>query len=208
MEGTNMMFSPEINQDTKRKILLTNIIKMLTARSILKEDNLEKNINDLVTQKSKNNIFEVKTDHKKDEYTNKIIIILMDKKIYMYNKSSLIYQILTNHKDNHKILVVYDITNKVKTNILNTYKSLELFFEYQFMINLVDYCLVPKHELLSEEDGDKILKEYNMLPSNMPKIFSSDPVIRYYNMPVGGIVRIIRPSKLSGEAVYYRIIVK
>jgi DNA-directed RNA polymerase subunit H (RpoH/RPB5) len=37
---------------------------------------------------------------------------------------------------------------------------------------------------------------------------STDPVAKYYNMKPGEICKIIRPSKLTCDAPFYRIVIK
>jgi DNA-directed RNA polymerase subunit H (RpoH/RPB5) len=42
----------------------------------------------------------------------------------------------------------------------------------------------------------------------MPLIYTTDPVARYYNMKPDNICKIIRPSIMTCEAPFYRIVVK
>ena len=48
---------------------------------------------------------------------------------------------------------------------------------------------------------------YKLKKVEMPKMFSTDPVARYYNLKENDIIRIIRPSITSGYTVFYRIII-
>jgi DNA-directed RNA polymerase subunit H len=68
--------------------------------------------------------------------------------------------------------------------------------------------LVPKHEILSEEEKEKLLKKYGITIRDLPRIFLSDPAIKDLNPKIGDVVKITRKSKTAGESVYYRVVVR
>jgi DNA-directed RNA polymerase subunit H len=68
--------------------------------------------------------------------------------------------------------------------------------------------LVPKHEILSEEEKAKLLKKYGITIKELPRILASDPAIKSLNPKVGDVVKITRKSKTAGESVYYRVVVR
>jgi DNA-directed RNA polymerase I, II, and III subunit RPABC1 len=76
------------------------------------------------------------------------------------------------------------------------------------MINIVDHILVPKHIVLTTEEGKEVLEAYCAKKKNMPLLLTTDPVARYYNMKHNEIVKIIRPSIMTVETPFYRIVVK
>ena len=84
----------------------------------------------------------------------------------------------------------------------------EIFTEEEMMINLVDYVLVPKHEVLDAEKSKTFYTDFKCKKRNMPKIFTGDPVARYFNMKPNDIVRITRPSDTAGSYISYRLVVK
>ena len=71
----------------------------------------------------------------------------------------------------------------------------------------IAHVLVPKHELLSSEDANKVLEEYNITVTELPKIKISDPAIKDKNAKVGDIIKITRDSMSSGESVFYRTVI-
>jgi len=67
----------------------------------------------------------------------------------------------------------------------------------------------PKHEILSPEEKEKILKELGVKEEEMPKILSTDPVVKAIGAKKGDLIRITREDDLSGyrrKYYYYRIV--
>lgn len=68
----------------------------------------------------------------------------------------------------------------------------------------VQHILVPKHIKLSDKEKEEVLKKYNIKVGDLPKIFLSDPALADLDVKEGDVIKIIRKSPTSGEAVYYR----
>jgi len=73
---------------------------------------------------------------------------------------------------------------------------------------VTDHVLVPKHEILSEEDKRRILTQYNATEDQFPFLFSIDPVVREIGAKPGDMVKITRVSDTAGETTYYRYVVE
>lgn len=200
----------EINIDKKINILLTNVIKMLTNRKLLKEENLEKNIDNIIKNKNDDLIFDIKLDFPEVYYPkdkNILSLKILNQKISSINKGSAISDFLNSKINNPKIVILNGIQSKAKEQIFN-FPYTEVFIEHELMINIVEYVAFPKHELLSEEESKSVLEEYNVKKKEMPKILSGDPASRYFNAKPNQIFRIIRPSEITGVAVSYRYVIK
>ena len=74
-------------------------------------------------------------------------------------------------------------------------------------IRLQDHVLVPKHELLSEEEAEELLKALGVKKEDLPKIKANDPIVKEIGAKPGDIVRIIREDKVFGTSVYYRLVI-
>lgn len=85
--------------------------------------------------------------------------------------------------------------------------SIEYFKENELYIDKTKHVLVPKHELLDEEEKTELLKIYNIKELNLPKILSSDPISKYYGAKRGQVFKITRNSESCGETVYYRVVI-
>jgi DNA-directed RNA polymerase subunit H len=73
---------------------------------------------------------------------------------------------------------------------------------------VVDHELVPKHEILPEEEKKEILAKYNANEEQFPFLFSTDPVVREIGAKPGDMVKITRVSDTAGESFYYRYVVE
>lgn len=203
----------EINSEKKRKIVLENIIRMLTNRKLLIENNIEENIKKIISVDSDDLVYTIKLDfpdiyYPKSDFTKNIYIKLLPQKVTGVSKSSNIGEFITLHKNHPKILVVNSITSTAHDTIRNDYPFSEVFLEKDLMIDKVRHISVPLHELLSDENTKRVLEEYLVKKREMPKIFVTDPIARYYNAKVGQIFRITRPSETSGLAPYHRLVIK
>ena len=72
---------------------------------------------------------------------------------------------------------------------------------------LQDHILVPKHEILSDEEVKEILKILGISKEQLPKIKSTDPIIKEIGAKPGDVVKITRESLTAGKSVFYRLVV-
>ena len=72
---------------------------------------------------------------------------------------------------------------------------------------VLEHELVPKHEILSKKESKKILENYGIKSTQLPKVRVDDPVIKAIKAKKRDIIRITRISATAGEAVYYRIVI-
>ncbi|MET1123855.1 MAG: DNA-directed RNA polymerase subunit H [Archaeoglobaceae archaeon] len=72
---------------------------------------------------------------------------------------------------------------------------------------LQDHILVPKHEVLSKEEAEELLKLLGVSKEQLPKIKASDPIVKEIGAKPGDIVKITRESLTAGKSVFYRLVV-
>jgi DNA-directed RNA polymerase subunit H (RpoH/RPB5) len=76
----------------------------------------------------------------------------------------------------------------------------------QLQFNILEHQYVPKHEILTEEQADGVLRRYNVTSTDqLPNISRYDPVAQAIGIRPGQICKITRPSKTSIISDYYRI---
>ncbi|KAB2948512.1 MAG: DNA-directed RNA polymerase subunit H [Candidatus Methanoperedens sp.] len=67
--------------------------------------------------------------------------------------------------------------------------------------------MVPNHEILSEDEVEKVLTEFKVEREQLPKIRIIDPTVVAAKAKVGDVIRITRESKTAGIAYYYRMVI-
>jgi len=74
--------------------------------------------------------------------------------------------------------------------------------------NIFRHHLVPKHEVLTPEEKAEVLEKYRVEPYHLPRIKTSDPIIKVINAKPGDLIKITRKSPTAGEYVSYRYVVE
>lgn len=211
------LFQIEKNKSEVLKTVLTNTIKMLTERGLLKGDKIKSNVDKLLSKDATDAIYEIELDKdvelegddKDNGITSKIFALkIIPKKITAVSKTHGINEFLNKYKNNSKMIIVKSISKKANQYIVGNYPNTQIFMEEELMINIVDNVLVPKHEVLPREEAEVFYQKYNCKKKNMPKILTEDPVAKYYDMKPGDICKITRPSETSGFFRSYRLVVK
>lgn len=75
-------------------------------------------------------------------------------------------------------------------------------------VRVPDHRYVPRHEIVTKEEAEGVIREYNCRLTELPLIFASDPAILGLGVKPGDLVRITRKSSTAGESVYYRYVVE
>jgi len=111
-------------------------------------------------------------------------------------------------KDMSVIVITHDKpTPQIAKELQNDeFRSYEIFLTKNLMINITHHEIVPKHILLSEEEANKVLDEFDANRSQLPRLLVTDPVAKYYGMKSGDICKIVRHSPMTGESFYYRMV--
>jgi len=87
-------------------------------------------------------------------------------------------------------------------------KRIELLPKTFPAFDLFEHKLVPRHEILSEEEKAKLLAQFKVHPYQLPQINSADPAVKAIGANPGDILRIIRKSPTAGEHIAYRYVVE
>lgn len=199
---TSNLISIQKDQDDIKDTILKNTIKMITSRKLLKKSKLEQNIKNILSYKPDDYIYKIKTDN------GEIIVKLMLQNITTVNKTTSVYEFLNSYKNKKNILVIKSITKTPFNIITGRYINTELFFEKDLMIDKTECNLVPKFEILTEDEKKDYYEKYNVTKVGCLKISNVDPMVRYYGAKPGDVLRITRPSETSGFSIAYRLVVK
>ena len=74
-------------------------------------------------------------------------------------------------------------------------------------MKLQDHMLVPKHEVLSKEEAEELLRSLGIKKEQLPKIKATDPIAKEIGAKVGEIVKITRESPTAGKSIAYRLVI-
>lgn len=75
-------------------------------------------------------------------------------------------------------------------------------------LEIEKHNFVPKHILLTEKQKEEFFKKFKVSIIDLPRILSSDPVVKSIGAKAGDVIKIIRKSQTAGEVTYYRVVVK
>ena len=75
------------------------------------------------------------------------------------------------------------------------------------VIDITSHILVPKHSKVSDSEKEALLNKFNINSKELPKITKDDPALAKLSVKPGDIIKIERPSKTAGTAVYYRVVI-
>ena len=120
-----------------------------------------------------------------------------------------IEEILT--EDDELIIITKDKPNdtlvKLMRSLYNTDKIyFNIFSVSELLYNILDHEMVPQHRIIKEDEIPPLFEKYNITDkSQLPDINRFDPVAKLLGCRPGDIVEIIRPSKTSVSAKYYRL---
>lgn len=75
------------------------------------------------------------------------------------------------------------------------------------MVNILDHKLVPRHEVLPAKEKKELLENLGITKEQLPQILESDPAVKKIEAKKGDVLKIARNSPISGETMYYRLVV-
>ena len=74
--------------------------------------------------------------------------------------------------------------------------------------NVLEHQLVPEHIILNEEQVQEVLTRYKITRGQLPKIKTSDVVVKQIEANPGDVLKIIRKSLTAGQAISYRLVME
>lgn len=97
-------------------------------------------------------------------------------------------------------------TQAAKTNARK--RGIELIPRLFPSFNIFEHVFVPKHEIISAQEREKLLSNYRVQPYQLPRLKASDPAVKAIDAKPGDIVRVIRDSQTAGKYTSYRYVVE
>ena len=102
-----------------------------------------------------------------------------------------------------------DISSQNRKAITEFFKKHQVFQIRRLLFNVSRHSLVPKHEVVRDDNDIKDLFErFNVKnKASLPVIHQGDQMAMYLGLVPGDIVKITRPSPTAGYYAYYRVCV-
>jgi DNA-directed RNA polymerase subunit H (RpoH/RPB5) len=191
------LFQIEYDEVQKKHVILTNWIKMLFNRNWITD-----NLNTLIKNISvdENNEAYIKTP-------NKVYVLkMLFRKVSTIRNDDEIADFLKRNHNMYCFFVVHQMASKAQKQLLEN-NEVEVFGDEELMENIIENIFVPTHIVLTEEEANKYKEEYRLKNTDIQRIFTTDPIAKYYNIKPGQLVKIIRPSITSGEEIAFRLCV-
>lgn len=204
---SNMIISNfEYNIDEQLEIITSNVFNMLQNRKLINKFTNE-TIKSAVHQIKKKMEYDIKLNVKDRENDDLYKLIILNESLERLTSSTDTLSYMSRYPNIHKIIIVNTVNKNIELQIMSKPKT-EIFTKSYFMINIVDYKYIPQHILLTDDEKKKVEDEYNIPLNKYPKIMISDPMSKYYNARIHDLIKIIRPSTVSGFVFYYRYVIK
>jgi DNA-directed RNA polymerase I, II, and III subunit RPABC1 len=135
----------------------------------------------------------------------KLIYYLASK--FKWSELKKFFEDLSNQENTLYILIVADkISQNNMKSIAAMNLNMQIFNIKELQFNITKHVLVPKHEIVHDQEEIKRILENYCLKNKfqLPIILKTDPVSRYFGLKNGDIVKITRYSPTSGEYIVYR----
>lgn len=130
--------------------------------------------------------------------------------IKMNFKNSDIKNIISNHNETDKLIFIF--AQKPNVNIIKYINSFqndnyETFYLDLLQINITKHKLVPKHEILNDDEIENLLDKYKLsCRYKLPTISKDDPIVKYYNFKKNSICKITRNNPNCSNDIFYRCV--
>lgn len=206
MSKTSFVQKSERSSEEIIEDILNNVLTMLSNRFYLQDGDLERLLDlenpELVT-------------YDDNEYTvvarngNKIAIKITMEAGNTHRAGSPIANFAEAYPDATKHPKIYVCS--VPASEVRKYgnkNGIQVFDKQYLRFDLLQHEFQPQFEMMSPKEQKAVLSDYLIQKSELPDMLYSDRVARYFDLPIGSIIRIIRPSVQTGLAppTYRRIV--
>ena len=198
--------------DTRILIAYTTVLELLTDRGYTIPQRLKFETVEALEKKFKDrNSIELQVKKKNDPADNIVIYFFGDPKPINIAFFRSRYKEVIANKVKSSIFISREPNAFTSTSLRELRKNLgnsvTVFNEKELAFNITKHSLVPRHELLSEEEKQQVLEMHQATAEQFPRLYISDPVSKYYGYQLGQLIRIHRKSESAGNYSHYRLVV-
>ncbi|CAA2952324.1 DNA-directed RNA polymerase V subunit 5A [Olea europaea subsp. europaea] len=144
----------------------------------------------------------------RDDPSIKVLVIFCGPQIVKVNViRAIATQIVNRDTLSRLILVVQNkITNQaLKAVGLFSFK-VEIFQITDLLVNITKHDCKPKHQVLTEQEKQSLLKKYSLNETQLPRMLQKDAIARYYGLEKGQVVKVMYSGELTQLHTSYRCV--
>ena len=191
--------------DRKKFYLARNtILDILEDRGYIVAENLRMSIDEFMIQYDNGEMY-IYTKKKEEENKSIYVYFHLDNRNFQKKDLINLMSSISNQYPNEQVKIIIVTREKLNQAILRM-DTIESFILNQLVINITKHIMMPKFEVMSEEEIEILLKEFSISKNQLPKILISDPISRYFGVKSGDIFKITRSSPTTGLSVSYRLV--
>ena len=121
-----------------------------------------------------------------------------------------LYLSLVEKKYKFKMILIFPNKNTTLNKEISKpeYNNVTIFLLNELSFNIMKHeCMPKKIFILSDEEKENLKQKYNTELKYFNKMFTHDPLARYYDLQQGDVIKIIRKSDITGESIGYRYLI-
>lgn len=120
----------------------------------------------------------------------------------------ILFQISQDRFQGRVILILQSKMNShARKLVAESTLKIETFHIADLLVNLTKHVLVPKLEILTAEENQKLLKKFNVEAKQIPRLMEVDPIAKYYGLEKGQMVKVTYNGPQTGSLITYRCVV-
>ena len=191
--------------DRKKFYLARNtILDILEDRGYIVAENLKTSIDEFMIQYDSGEMY-IYTKKKDEENKSIYVYFHLDNRNFQKKDLVNLMSNITNQYQNEQVKIRIVTREKLNQAILRI-DYIESFILNHLVINITKHIMMPKFEVMSDEEIEILLKEFSISKNQLPKILITDPISRYFGVKSGDIFKITRSSPTTGLSVSYRLV--
>ncbi|CAL0323548.1 unnamed protein product [Lupinus luteus] len=102
------------------------------------------------------------------------------------------------------------VQNQITAQALKAVKifsfKVEIFQITDLLVNITKHVLKPKHEVLTEQQKQSLLKKYSLEEKQLPRMLQTDAITKYYGLERGQVVKVTYNGEVTQLHVTYRCV--
>ncbi|XP_022971517.1 DNA-directed RNA polymerase V subunit 5A isoform X1 [Cucurbita maxima] len=103
------------------------------------------------------------------------------------------------------LIVQNQITNQAMKAVEVFSFKVEIFQITDLLVNITKHALKPNHQVLTEEEKQKLLEQYSIEEKQLPRMLRTDAIARYYRLEKGQIVKVTYDGDMTRSHVTHQL---